>query len=156
LQRLDFNRTLSLRSLRHANGEPLKDGDMVILQACADDFDDVSPSKEPGRSHQVEIRIISREAMEQVLTLEQARVQQELVRLREKQREARAKLAEVETRLRKGGKIAPEREAAEAEAAAQKAQDEAAAEAAKAEKAAGEKEREQHRKRAEELREKAK
>ncbi len=156
LQRLDFNRTLSLRSIRHAGGEPLKEGDSVILQACADDFDDVSPGKEPGRSHQVEIRIISRSEMEQVLTNEQTRVQQELVRLREKQREARAKVAEVENRLRKGGKIAPEREAAEAEAQAQKAQEEATAEAEKADRAATEQERQKHQKRAEELREKAK
>jgi hypothetical protein len=156
LQRLDFNRTLSLRSIRHASGEPLKEGDTVILQACADDFDDVSPGKEPGRSHQIEIRIISRQAMEQVLTQEQARVQQELVRLREKEREARSKVAEIEMRLRKGGKVAPEREATEAEAQAQKAQEEATAETEKAEKAASPQEREKHQKRAEELREKAK
>jgi hypothetical protein len=155
-QRLEFDRVLAMQSLRHADGRPLKEGDVVLLQACADDFDDVSPGKEPGRSHQVEIRIVGRDALDLAVNAEQTRVQQELVRQREKQREALAKVAEVEARLRKGGKLAPEREAAEAEAAAQKAQDEAAAEEEKAERAAGDAERERHRRRAEELKAKAK
>ncbi len=146
LPRLDFNRVLSMRAMRHATGEPLKDGDTVVIQVSADDFDDVSPGKEPGRSHQVEIRIISRDAMDQVVNEQQTRVQQELLRLREKQREARAKVADVENRLRKGGKIAPEREAAEAETAAQKALDEAISEAELAEKARDGQTREKHQK----------
>src|SRR5262249_11343580 len=34
-QRLEFHRTLPLKAIRHANGAPLKEGDVVILQACA-------------------------------------------------------------------------------------------------------------------------
>jgi hypothetical protein len=155
-KRLEFDRVLPMQSLRHANGEPLKEGDSVILQACADDFDDVSTGKEPGRSHQVEIRIVGRDDMDLVLNQAQTQVQQELVRLLEKQREARSRVAEVEARLRKGGKMTPEREASEAEAAAQKAQEEAASEAEKAEKATDEAVKEKHQKRAEELKARAK
>src|SRR5262249_26375227 len=48
---------------------------------------------------------IGRTALEQILNQEQAKVQQEILRLREKQREAREKVAEVEKRLRKGDKL---------------------------------------------------
>jgi hypothetical protein len=153
-QRLEFSRSLSLGTLRHASGAALKEGDVVLLQACADDFDDVSGAKEPGRSHVVEIKIVGRDVLEALLNQEQGRVQQELVRLREKEREALAKVAEVEARLRKGGKVNPEREAAELEQQAQKKQDEAAAEEEKAEKAAGE-EADERRKRAARLRKEA-
>jgi hypothetical protein len=102
--RLEFKQALSLTQLRHPDGSPLKEGDVVILQACADDYDDVTVFKEPGRSHQVEVRIVGRNALELVLNQEQARVQQELMRLREKEREALQKVTEVENRLRKGEK----------------------------------------------------
>jgi hypothetical protein len=106
--RLEFKRTLPLRLLTHADGSALKEGDVVILQACADDFDDVTVDKQPGRSHQVEVRIVARDALELALNQEQGRVQQELVRLREKEREAREKVAAIEKKLRKGEKLAVE------------------------------------------------
>src|SRR5262249_46476150 len=64
VQRLEFDRRLALRWMRHADGSPLKEGDTILLQAFADDFDDVSVGKEPGRSHQVIIRIVGREALD--------------------------------------------------------------------------------------------
>jgi hypothetical protein len=100
--RLEFHRTLYLKDIRHLDGSALKEGDVVLLQACADDFDDVTPGKEPGRSHQVEIRIIGRAALDLIVNQEQGRVQQELTRLLAKQREAREKVAAVEKKLRKG------------------------------------------------------
>src|SRR5205807_5039718 len=54
------------------------------------------------------IRIIGREGLELVLTQEQAKVQQDLVRLREKEREAIRKVREIENRLRKGEKLTPD------------------------------------------------
>src|SRR5262249_53461862 len=107
-QRLEFRQTLSLAGLRHPDGSLLREGDVVILQACADDFDDVTVYKEPGRSHQVEIQIVGRSALEVVLNQEQARVQQDLMRLREKQREALQKVTEAENRLKKGEKLTPD------------------------------------------------
>ena len=58
---------------------------MVLLQACADDWDDVTPSKEPGRSHVVEIHVIDRNEFDLTINQEQADVQQKLLRLREKE-----------------------------------------------------------------------
>jgi hypothetical protein len=104
-QRLEFRQKLNVASLRHADGSPLKEDDTILLRVCADDFDDVSPNKEPGRSQEVEIKIVGRNALEIVLNQEQANVQQELLRLREKQREALQKVTEAENRLKKGEKL---------------------------------------------------
>src|SRR5262249_15683460 len=46
-QRLEIARRWSLRDLK------LKEGDLLTLQACADDFDDVTVGKKPGRSQEV-------------------------------------------------------------------------------------------------------
>jgi hypothetical protein len=100
--RLEFRRALRLADLRHPDGAALRDGDMLTLQAFADDFDDVTANKEPGRSHQVEVRIVGRDALEVVLNQEQNRIQQELARLLEKQREAHDKTTAVEKKLRRG------------------------------------------------------
>src|SRR5262249_40190901 len=80
----------------------------LTLQAFADDFDDVTWSKEPGHSHEVEIRIIGRNALDILLNKEQAKVQQELVKLREQQRDALKKVTEAENKLKKNGKLTPE------------------------------------------------
>jgi uncharacterized integral membrane protein len=107
-RRLEFRQKLPLKSLRHADGSSLKEEDVVLLRACADDFDDASVRKEPGRSHEVEIRIVGRNALDLALNQEQANIQQELVRLRETEREALRKVTEVESRLKKGEKPTPE------------------------------------------------
>ena len=109
-QRLEFRQKLAVQSLRHADGTSLKEDDIVFLRAAADDFDDVTVNKEPGRSHEVEIRIVGRNALDLALNQEQANVQQELVRLREKEREALQKVNEVENRLKKGEKVTAEDE----------------------------------------------
>ena len=54
------------------------------MQAGADDFDDVTFNKQPGLSHEVEIYIVGRNALEIELNQEQAKIQQELLRLRER------------------------------------------------------------------------
>lgn len=106
--RLDFRRAFSLRTVTHPNGSPLKERDIVLLQALADDFDDVTVNKEPGRSHEVEIRIVGRDTIDLVLSQKQGEVQQELLRLREKQREALAKVMEMEAKLKRGDKVPAE------------------------------------------------
>ena len=105
---LEFNQELSLRAIRHRNGFSLREGDVVILQAAADDFDDVTFNKQPGLSHEVEIHIVDRNALEIELNREQAKVQQELLRLREKEREALKLVTEVENKLKKGEKLTEE------------------------------------------------
>jgi hypothetical protein len=101
-------RRLALKQFRHPDGSPLKDGDVLTLQAVADDFDDVSVDKAPGRSHEVEIQIIGRNALELALNKEQARIQQELVKLREEQRDALKKVSGVEPHWNRTGKLTPE------------------------------------------------
>ena len=100
-QRLHFQQKLPLKRIRHADGSSLKEEDVVFLRACADDFDEVNPNKEPGHSPEVEIHIVGRNALEIVLNQEQAGIQQELLRLREKEREAMKKVTEAENRLKK-------------------------------------------------------
>src|SRR5262249_14706910 len=39
---LEFDQPLPLKTLSHPDGSPLKEGDILILQGVADDFDDVT------------------------------------------------------------------------------------------------------------------
>lgn len=102
---LSFQQKLSLKSIKHPDGSSLKEDDVLLLRACADDYDDVNPNKEQGHSPEIEIHIVSRNALEIVLNQEQANVQQELLRLREKQRDALQKVTEAENRLKKAEKL---------------------------------------------------
>jgi hypothetical protein len=104
-QRLNFQQNLSLKSILHADGSSLKEDDVLLLRACADDYDDVNPNKGPGHSPEIEIHIVGRNALEIILNQEQAGIQQELLRLREKEREALQKVTESENRLKKGEKL---------------------------------------------------
>ncbi|MDY3560221.1 hypothetical protein R5W23_001446 [Gemmata sp. JC673] len=79
-----------------ADGSPVREGDLLVLRAAADDFDDVAPLKGLGRSAtEVEIRIASPEAIDAWLQKELAALRPDLVRIREQQRDARQKVAEV-------------------------------------------------------------
>jgi hypothetical protein len=118
--RLEFRRTLALASLRRPDGGSLRAGDVVSLQACADDWDEGSPFKEPGRSSAIEIRIIDRDEFDLTLNQEQADVQQKLLRLREKEREAQRHTEEAEHRLRRVEKIQPKEDDQSADAKKQR------------------------------------
>jgi hypothetical protein len=109
-QHVQVSRRVALKEFRHPGigSLPLKEGDVLTLQAVADDFDDVSVDKPPGRSHEVEIQIISRNALDIALNKEQARIQQDLVRLREEQRDALKKVTEAEPNWKRLGKLTPE------------------------------------------------
>ena len=76
---LQITRLLSLGEIKHLDQSELKEGDVVTFQACADDFDDVAVHKEPGRSQEVELRIISQAALEANLNQAQAQVQHQLL-----------------------------------------------------------------------------
>ncbi len=104
-QRLDFRQKLSLKSMQHLDGSSLKEDDVLLLRACADDYDDVNPNKEQGHSPEIEIHIVARNALEIVLNQQQAEIQQDLLRLREKQRDALQKVTSAENRLKKGEKL---------------------------------------------------
>ena len=86
----------------------VKEGDVLVLQACAHDFNDVAAFNLPGRSHEVELRIVSPKALQAVLDEAQAQIQQELIRLREWQEQALKKVIEAEQEWRATGKLRPE------------------------------------------------
>jgi hypothetical protein len=90
-QQLDISRRWSITDLG------LKEGDLLILQACADDFDDVTVDKQPGRSQEVELRIVGKNALEIALNEAQAQIHQELLRLQKQQQEALEKVIPAET-----------------------------------------------------------
>src|SRR5437763_12103125 len=71
-------RRLELAGLKHANGKPLADGDTLILQVVADDFDDVTSPKPAGRSHEVELKVVNPSALQAVVQQAEAEIQKEL------------------------------------------------------------------------------
>ena len=104
-QQLYIGRPLSLEQFRHLGGAPLTEGDVLTLQVCADDFDDVAVDKKPGRSHEIEIRVVSRAALEATLNKAQTQVQQEIVRLRKMQQEALQQVIGPEQQWRGTGRL---------------------------------------------------
>jgi hypothetical protein len=87
---LDVQERWSLKGLL------LQEGDVLILQACADDFDDVTVAKQPGRSEEVELHIVGKPALDSALDQAQTDVEQEIVRLRKEQQEALEKVIPAE------------------------------------------------------------
>ncbi len=93
---LDTFARVPVASFTRDDGTPVREGDLLILRAMADDFDDVAPLKGSGRSvGEIEIRIASPEAIDAWLQKELATLRPDLVRIREHQRDARQKIAEV-------------------------------------------------------------
>ena len=107
-QQIAIDRPLPLSLLRRPDGSPLREGDVVALKVCADDHDDVTPDKKPGCSVEVEIRIVSRPALDLALSRDQARIQQELTEIRQQQREAIQKVTDVENRVARTKRLTPE------------------------------------------------
>ena len=64
---------LPVTAFQRDDGSPLRDGDTLYLRGAADDWDDVTPAKEPGRSEgEVEIHIASADGIEALLQRELA------------------------------------------------------------------------------------
>jgi hypothetical protein len=106
--RLEINQYLPIALLTHPDGSAPREGDIILLTICADDFDDVTCEKQPGRSHEVEVRVVAREDLDVAINQEQTRIQQDLLRIREKQREALAKVSAVEKETKKDVKLTPD------------------------------------------------
>ena len=94
-----------------------EEGDTLLVQACAHDFNDVVAFNVPGRSPVLELRIVGRSEFRAQLDEAQGRLQQDLVRLREMQNQALKKVKGAEQEWRATGKLQPENvvEVAEAE-----------------------------------------
>ena len=108
LQQLLIDNRLRIASFRHADGGPLKEGDLLVIQMAADDFDDVTGDKQPGRSHELELRIVSPATLEAMLNKDQANVRQNLLRMQQWQKEAREKTADAQTQKSATGQLRPE------------------------------------------------
>jgi hypothetical protein len=103
---LRIERDVDLGRVRHADGRPLVEGDSVIVQAAADDFDDVTVPKPAGRSHEVEIHIVGPAALLTAVQKGEADVQRRLQELVRIQREAIDQAAPAEARRRQEGALA--------------------------------------------------
>jgi hypothetical protein len=87
--------TLPVSAFKRDDGTPVREGDTLYIGGAADDWDDVTLAKEPGRSGEVEIQIASADAIEAWLQRELAKgLRTELVRVRDQQREGRQKTAD--------------------------------------------------------------
>ncbi len=82
----------------------VKDGDVLLLQACAEDFNNVSPFNPPGRSHEVELHIVSRQELAKILDNDLAEVQQDLVRVHQMQQQALKQVEQIQKQLDKKDK----------------------------------------------------
>jgi hypothetical protein len=102
------DRRLDVKQLRHADGRPLHEGDTLTLQVVADDFDDVTVPKPPGRSHEVELRVVGPAALLTSLQKSETDVQRELKELLNLQREALQRSTAAETQRRQSGTLRPE------------------------------------------------
>lgn len=107
---VDVSRSIPVAAFLRDDGTPVREGDLLIVRGAADDWDDVSSLKGPGRSvAEVEIRIASAEAIDAWLQKELAALRPELVRLREQQREAMQKVADTLQKVNEGALTADER-----------------------------------------------
>src|SRR5262249_54218149 len=90
-QSVQIDNRLSFATFRRTDGFWLREGDTLVIQMVADDFDDVAFTKLPGRSHELELRIVSAATLDALLNKDQASVRQDLMRLQQWQKEAREK-----------------------------------------------------------------
>lgn len=87
---------LPVAAFRREDGSPVREGDTIYIRGAADDWDDITPVKPPGKSEgEIEIHITSAEGVEAWLQRELAALRPELARLRDQEREARNRTLDV-------------------------------------------------------------
>jgi hypothetical protein len=86
----------------------VKEGETIVLQACADDFEDVSAFRQPGRSHEVELRIIGKKELEIELAKELVDATQKLIQAKKFQEDALKKVIAAKVQAEKAGKLREE------------------------------------------------
>jgi len=104
-QQMEFLSRLSMTHFRHADGSPLIPGDSAIIQITAEDFDNVTGFKAPGRSHEIELLIVTKQDLEAVEQQGQSDLRTELLRLQALQHEARTHVQEAIQQTRNTGKL---------------------------------------------------
>jgi hypothetical protein len=93
---LDATRSVPLAAFTRPDGTPPADGDVITVRAASRDWDDYNPTKEPGRSREVEIRVLGKASFDAMLQKELAGLRPELLRLREEQRLNREAVADLQ------------------------------------------------------------
>ncbi len=87
----------------------VEEGQVLILRASADDFDDVTLGKEPGHSSPpLELRVASPEEFKAVVQNAMRQVRDDLTVLNQKQEKALKMVAQAQEQLRQTGKLRPE------------------------------------------------
>jgi hypothetical protein len=101
-QRVEFEMPLPVAQFKHADGSPLRPGDVLILQACADDFDDVTVNKAPGASGEVRLTIVDHSGLERDLNRDLTAIQNVLKEQRDKEQAAVQQVTRAENRIKEG------------------------------------------------------
>jgi hypothetical protein len=90
----EIRSVVSVSIFRRDDGSPVREGDTLFIGGAADDWDDITLFKEPGRSGVVEIQIAAADEVEAWLQKELAGMYPELFRLRDTERESRQKTSD--------------------------------------------------------------
>ena len=93
-------RWLPIKHFTHANGSPLKEGDVLTVRVAADDYDDVTWNKPPGVSGEVELQIASKSQLDATLQQQLAQMRNEIIALMELQHESRTRVQDALQRVR--------------------------------------------------------
>src|SRR5262249_49527303 len=101
LKWLELERSWSLAGLA-------REGEIIVVQACADDFNDVVPHPAVGRSIEIELRIVSKQKLAALLDEALTEVQQDIVRLHQWQEKAGNKVVAAQKQLENTGKLRQE------------------------------------------------
>lgn len=104
---MDGARTIPVARFRRPDGAPPADGDTITLRAAAADWDTRTALKEPGRSKEVELRVLGKSSLEALFQKELSALRPDLLRLKEEQKQAREKTTET-AKAAADGKLKPE------------------------------------------------
>lgn len=95
--------TIPVARFLKSDGTPPAEGDTLTVRGAASDWDDVTVLKEPGRSREeVTIRIVGKPSLDAWLQRKLSDLRPELLKLREQQRAASDRAAEVEKAAAEG------------------------------------------------------
>lgn len=106
-KKLVIERGVRIADMKRADGRSPTAGDSVFLTLVADDWDDTMPGKPPGRSAEVEIRVVTRQRLEARLAQARAEIAKSVDELRGLQATARDFASAAENQRRAAGELTP-------------------------------------------------
>ncbi len=105
--RLEFEMPLPIAQFKHLDGTALRPNDVLILQVCADDFDDVSANKAPGASPEIRLTIVDHSGLERDLNRDLTVIQNILREQRDKEQAAVQQVTRAENRIKQNEPMTP-------------------------------------------------